>query len=116
MGLKHLYAATLAAALLAGSTALACAQASPPPDPSKATTGKGNSAWTNPEIEAEPPTPNGGIQQRRPFRQRVADDKGHLEERRKRERRVEEKPRARDQRQAVATSWAAPRLRPAAAI
>jgi hypothetical protein len=61
MRLKHLYTATLAATLLVGATALACAQASPPPDPSNAATGKGNSAWTNPEIEAEPPTPNGGF-------------------------------------------------------
>ena len=61
MSLKHLHTAMLAAVLLAGTAAIAAAQSSPPPDPSKADTGKGNSAWTNPEIESEPPTPNGGF-------------------------------------------------------
>ena len=61
MSLKHLHSVILGATLLAGMTAYACAQSNPPTDPSKDTAGKGNSAWTHPEIESEPPTPNGGF-------------------------------------------------------
>jgi hypothetical protein len=61
MFLKSSCITTLAATLLAVSSALACAQANTAPGPSKASTDKGSSAWSKPAVNSEPPTANGGI-------------------------------------------------------
>ena len=61
MFFKNSYMTLFAATLLAASVAFAFAQSNTVSDTSSATTGKGNSAWSKPDIESEPPTPNGGL-------------------------------------------------------
>lgn len=61
MFFKNSYMTLFAATLLAASVAFAFAQSNTVSDTSSATTGKGNSAWSKPDIESEPPTPSGGL-------------------------------------------------------
>ncbi len=51
--------AMLAAMFLAATSVPIFAQSDPPQE--KATTGEANEAWTKPEINSPPPTPNGGM-------------------------------------------------------
>lgn len=55
--------ATLActAAFIAGAPAFAFAQTPSAPASGSAGPGTGNPAWSKPDVQAEPPTPNGGM-------------------------------------------------------
>jgi hypothetical protein len=58
MSLNHIATAIFAAALLAGTACSALAQSDSKAD---VRDGSGNSAWTKPDVQSEPPTPNGGM-------------------------------------------------------
>jgi hypothetical protein len=65
---KHSCTGLLAAAVIAATTTLVFAQANSSQGMTrgqeaqdKATTAEGNEAWTKPEINSPPPTPNGGM-------------------------------------------------------